>query len=587
MLSPALLLLHLVLAAAACALAATPAGPLVSAVRVWPSPDYTRVTLESPAPLAYNVSSSRDGTRVTLDLRDLDPGGVLDALPARVGARDPVIAEARVTRPRPDAAQIVLDLRVRVRPQVFALRPVAGYGHRLVVDLYPSAPDDPILALMQQMDAAGSDGGPKTRDAKAKSPPLPDAGPQPVTQAPGTSGAGTKTADDTERGESRAKDESDASKASRPRTSPPRAKADSTAGWEVEQHAAEKSTPDTPGPEQPAPARQGTGRPPAPESGPSKAGEERKAVEPRTPEQQLIRQTAGVGQAGDKPSRGKPAAEQRVAADPAAVRDGGPDEAERMPAAKSRRANDSKKVVRLITLAVDAGHGGEDPGARGAHGTQEKDVTLAIARKLKALADAEPNMRGVLIRDGDYFVPLGERVNKARRLRADLFVSIHADAFVKPHARGSSVFALSQRGATSAAARWLAKKENEADLVGGVNLDVSDRYLKQTLLDLAQDGSIRHSIKLGQAVLAQLDQINTLHKPRVEQAGFAVLKAPDIPSILVETAFISNPDEEKRLRDPGYQDRMAAAIFSGIRKYFADNPPLPGDKLAAADERGR
>jgi N-acetylmuramoyl-L-alanine amidase len=240
--------------------------------------------------------------------------------------------------------------------------------------------------------------------------------------------------------------------------------------------------------------------------------------------------------------------------------------------------------VRLITVAIDAGHGGEDPGARGQHGTLEKDVTLAIARKLKTLVDAEPNMRGVLIRDGDYYVALQDRVARARKLRADLFVSVHADAFIKPHARGASVFALSRRGATSAAARWLAKKENEADLIGGVNLDVPDPYLKEVLLDLSQDGTISHSIKVGKAVLAELGGVNALHKPRVEQAGFAVLKAPDIPSILVETAFISNPAEERKLRKPNYQDKVAAAIFAGIKTYFAENPPSGHDKLALTSE---
>jgi N-acetylmuramoyl-L-alanine amidase len=251
----------------------------------------------------------------------------------------------------------------------------------------------------------------------------------------------------------------------------------------------------------------------------------------------------------------------------------------RAPAPKARKRNEPQ-VVRLLTVAIDAGHGGEDPGAKGRHGTYEKDVTLSIARRLKTLVDAEPNMRGVLIRDGDYYVALQERVTKARRVRADLFVSIHADAFVKPHARGSSVFALSKRGATSAAARWLAKKENEADLLGGVKLDVPDPYLRETLLDLSQDGTIHHSIKLGAAVLAELGELNTLHKPRVEQAGFAVLKAPDIPSILVETAFISNPSEEKKLRNTAYQEKIANAIFSGIRKYFTNNPPTLHDKLA-------
>jgi len=237
-------------------------------------------------------------------------------------------------------------------------------------------------------------------------------------------------------------------------------------------------------------------------------------------------------------------------------------------------------IDRLVTVAIDAGHGGEDPGAIGASGTREKDVTLAIARRLKTLVDARPGMRAVLVRDGDYFVPLHERVNKARKLHADLFVSIHADAFVKPHARGSSVYALSAKGATSAAARWLAKKENEADLLGGVSLDVADPYLKQTLLDLSQDGNIRHSVKLGQAVLARLGQLNALHKPRVEQAGFAVLKAPDIPSILVETAFLSNPGEEKKLKQASYQQKMAEAIFAGIHEYFETHPPQPRDKIA-------
>ena len=236
--------------------------------------------------------------------------------------------------------------------------------------------------------------------------------------------------------------------------------------------------------------------------------------------------------------------------------------------------------MRLITVAIDPGHGGEDPGALGRSGTQEKDVTLAIARKLKERIDREPNMRAVLTRDGDYFIPLQSRVQKARRVHADLFVSIHADAFIKPHARGSSVFALSERGATSVAARWLAKRENEADLIGGINLDVKDRYLKQTLLDLSQTATINDSLRVAKAVLSELSEINTLHKNYVEQAGFAVLKAPDIPSILVETAFISNPQEEARLRSDAYQGKMAEALFQGIKRYFAKNPPLARERIA-------
>jgi N-acetylmuramoyl-L-alanine amidase len=240
----------------------------------------------------------------------------------------------------------------------------------------------------------------------------------------------------------------------------------------------------------------------------------------------------------------------------------------------------NKQDPRLITIAVDAGHGGEDPGARGANGTYEKDITLAIAKKLKEQIDAESNMRGVLTRDGDYFIPLHGRVVKARKLQADLFVSIHADAFVKHDARGSSVFALSERGATSASARYLAKKENESDLIGGVSLDDKDPYLAKTLLDLSQTAAINDSLKLGKAVLGHLGSINTLHKHAVEQAGFAVLKSPDIPSILVETAFISNPEEERKLNNEEYQDKLAGAVLSGIKKYFASNPALAKSKIA-------
>jgi len=211
----------------------------------------------------------------------------------------------------------------------------------------------------------------------------------------------------------------------------------------------------------------------------------------------------------------------------------------------------------------------------------EKDVTLAIARRLKARIDQETNMRAVLVRDGDYYVALGQRVAKSRRVQADLFVSIHADAWVRPDARGSSVFALSERGATSTSARMLAQRENESDLIGGVNFNVKDPILARTLLDLSLTATINDSLKLGRAVLSELGDVNSLHKAAVEQAGFAVLKAPDIPSILVETAFISNPEEEKRLKDTGYQDKLAAAILGGVKRYLAQNPPLARNKVAA------
>ncbi|RTZ44706.1 N-acetylmuramoyl-L-alanine amidase [Candidimonas sp. SYP-B2681] len=230
--------------------------------------------------------------------------------------------------------------------------------------------------------------------------------------------------------------------------------------------------------------------------------------------------------------------------------------------------------ARPILVALDPGHGGEDPGAIGRNGTREKDIVLNIARRLKKLIDSQPNMRAYLTRDNDYFVPLQVRVQKARRVKADLFISIHADAWIKPSARGSSVFALSQNGATSSAARWMAQRENDADLIGGINLGSHNKQIAQVLLDLSTAAQINDSVRVGDRILSEIGKINTLHKNRVERAGFAVLKAPDIPSILVETAFISNPEEERLLRSPAHQDRIAKAMLSGISDYFATRPAL-------------
>jgi len=235
--------------------------------------------------------------------------------------------------------------------------------------------------------------------------------------------------------------------------------------------------------------------------------------------------------------------------------------------------------ARTVIVALDPGHGGEDPGAVGPSGTREKDVALQIARRLKKRIDAQPGMRAYMTRDGDFFVPLHVRVQKARRVKADLFVSIHADAWIRPTARGSSVFALSERGATSTAARWLANKENASDLIGGVNLGGQNQHVAKVLLDLSTTAQINDSLKIGGHVLDKLKSINRLHKPHVEQAGFAVLKAPDIPSILIETAFISNPDEERLLRSDQHQDKLAAAIFSGIQRYLAAHPPLAANSV--------
>ena len=253
-------------------------------------------------------------------------------------------------------------------------------------------------------------------------------------------------------------------------------------------------------------------------------------------------------------------------------------EAQAKAAEKADKA-DKNNVVRMITIALDPGHGGEDPGASGKNGSKEKDIVLSIAKRLKAKLEEAPNMRVMLTRDGDYFVPLGKRVEKARKVQADLFVSIHADAFVQPSARGSSVFVLSEKGASSTAARWLADKENQADTIGGVNVKNHDRQLASVLFDLSTTAQINDSLKLGKSVLGEIGGINRLHKGSVEQAGFAVLKAPDIPSILIETAFISNPEEEAKLLDDGYQNQMANAIVKGIRRYFAKNPPLAKNRL--------
>ncbi|MBT9567301.1 MAG: N-acetylmuramoyl-L-alanine amidase [Thiobacillus sp.] len=369
------------------------AGQL-TATRLWPSPDYTRITLEAAQPVAFKYFSLSSPERLVIDLDGVDAGAALDALAGQLSADDPYISAIRVGVNRPGVMRLVLDLKSAIKPSIFQLQPMAPYGHRLVVDLYPA----------------------QAANVAVSTPPS-------------------------------------------------------------------------------------------------------SAVEP----------------------------------------------------ARASRSGASQ-YVRLITVAIDAGHGGEDPGALGANGSHEKNITLALAKKLKQKIDAQENMRGVLIRDGDYFVPLGQRVVKARELKADLFLSIHADAFIKSHARGSSVFALSENGATSVAARWLAKKENEADLVGGVNVDVKDPFLKRTLIDLSQTATINDSLKLGHAVLQQIGGVNTLHKSHVEQAGFAVLKAPDIPSILIETAFITNPEEERRLNDPDYQDKLVTAIVVGIKAYFDKHP---------------
>ena len=449
----------------ACALlAALPAlsAEKILASRVWPAQEYTRVTIESARPIRHQFFLLDHPERLVLDLEGVELGAELKALPAKVGNADPYIQAVRVGLNRPHVVRVVFDLRTEVKPSVFPLAPAGEYRHRLVLDLYPAKPADPLLALVQ------------------------------------------------------------------PRPDPIREMAQAPV-LESAPELAARPAPDALAIPTPTPT-------PTPD-----------AVTPS-----LAAALPVVKLALSKPTFAKPAPVHSAAA----------------------------KVDRLVIIAIDAGHGGEDSGARGRRGTLEKDVTLAIARRLKARIDLEPNMRSVLVRDGDYFIPLAQRVAKSRRVKADLFVSIHADAWVRPDARGSSVFALSERGATSTAARLLAQRENQSDLIGGVNLDIRDPVLARTLLDLSLTATINDSLKLGKAVLTELGDINTLHKGAVEQAGFAVLKAPDIPSILVETAFISNPEEEKRLKDSAYQDRLANAILGGLKHYLGQNPPLARNQVA-------
>jgi N-acetylmuramoyl-L-alanine amidase len=250
---------------------------------------------------------------------------------------------------------------------------------------------------------------------------------------------------------------------------------------------------------------------------------------------------------------------------------------------KIQTAGKSAKLRDLV-IAIDAGHGGEDSGARGKRGTHEKDVALAIARRLAKLVEKEPGMRPVLIRDGDYYIGLRQRIEKARKHRADLFISIHADAFRDRRVQGSSVFVISRRGASSEMARWLAARENAADLVGGVSLDDKDDLLAEVLLDLAQTATLEVSNAVADKVLTEMKRLGKVHKKRVQHAGFVVLKSPDIPSLLIETAYISNPTEEKKLKSARHQQKVANAIMKGLRSYFTANPP-PGTLLAQTNRR--
>ena len=439
-------------------------GASIVAVRVWPAPEYTRVTIESDTALKTKQVFVTTPPRLAVDIEGIDLNPELRELVAKVHSDDPNIAGVRVGQNAPGVVRLVLDLKQPIQPQVFNLTPVAAYQHRLVLDLYPTRVADPLAELIAE----------RSKDKQQA---------ESARQAASAGAALNKTA---------------------PASADP-----------LGDLIARQTQRPAPGAVATAPAAPVAAAPPA------------------------------------------------IVAAPAIIK---PAPAE------------TGKTDRLIIIALDPGHGGEDPGAIGPAGTREKDVVLSIAHRLRerintAVVNGSP-MRAYLTRDADFFVPLGVRVQKARKVQADLFVSIHADAFFTPNARGASVFALSESGASSSAARWMADKENKADLVGGLNIHAKDAQVQKALLDMSTAAQINDSMKLGGALLGEIGGIGQLHKNRVEQAGFAVLKAPDIPSVLVETAFISNPEEEMKLRSDEHQDRLADAILRGMYRYFARNPPL-------------
>ena len=444
----------------------------ILAVRVWPAEEYTRITLENDSNLKATHFLVANPLRMVIDIEGLALNSTLKELVAKIQPNDPYIKQVRIGQNRPNVVRLVVDLKEEINPQVFTLAPVGNYQHRLVFDLYPVNPVDPIAALIEK--------GQWLQD-------------KPPEQA--------------------------------------------------ETQLAKKSDI-------------------VPESRTdSKSAADLKLAELRQSELK----------AGMKPDI---KTENKTESKPD-IRPALP--AELRPDPKSTSSQPA--LMRMITIALDPGHGGEDPGAVGRGGSREKDVVLLIAQRLKDKIEMQPNMRVLLTRDGDYFVPLNVRVEKARKVQADLFMSIHADAFVESAARGSSVFALSEKGASSTAARWMANKENSADLIGGVNIKSHDKQLASLLLDLSTTAQINDSLKLGKAILGEIGGINRLHKGMVEQAGFAVLKAPDIPSVLIETAFISNPEEEAKLTDENYQNQMADAILKGVNRYFSKNPPLAKSRL--------
>ena len=459
-------------------------GATIVAVRVWPSRDYTRLTIESDTEIKARQFFIAEPPRLAVDIEGIDLIPALRELVAKVKSDDPNISGIRVGQNAPGVVRLVMDLKKPMLPQVFSLAPVAAYQHRLVFDLYPAQPLDPLEALIAERLAD------KPAAAVAAAPSFP-----PNAAAGGDS--------------------------------------DPLGNLMAQQSGKAASAPAAP---PPAPSAARTA--PAIAKPPAMASLERNRPPP-------------VNLPPPRP----------------------PTEMPQFSRGDSGNSIEAK-MDRLVIVALDPGHGGEDPGAIGPGGTREKDVVLQIAHRLRDRINQQPNMRAYLTRDADFFVPLHVRVQKAQSVKADLFISLHADAFFTDVPQGASVFALSEKGASSSAARWLANKENSADLVGGINVRAKDAQVQRALFDMSTTAQINDSMKLGSAMLGEIGNVGKLHKPRVEQASFAVLKAPDIPSVLVETAFISNPVEEARLRSEGYQIQLADALMRGISRYFAKNPPL-------------
>ncbi|MFM0735876.1 N-acetylmuramoyl-L-alanine amidase [Paraburkholderia xenovorans] len=490
----------------------------VLGVRVWPARDYTRVTIESDQPLQNAQQLLQGPDRLVVDLSGLDLDQSLKDLVSKITPNDPQIQSVRVGQYQPHVVRMVFDLKGSVKPQVFTLPPVGAYKYRLVFDLYPAVAPDPLMDLLAQTERKQ-----QTLDENSAPP----------------------------------------ATLSGPGTTPPTA--DNSEAF-FERYAQNGGGGGGSASGVPHPPAHLTPTPMPPILG--------KLAAPVVPPVAIARNNkgAGAGAAAGGMSGSTPGSTSGSTLG-SSDDDGGDNYAFTNP--KTGKSN----TVRLLTVAIDPGHGGEDPGAIGGSGTYEKHVALDIAKKLRAKIDGQPNMRAMMTRDADFFVPLNVRVQKARRVGADLFVSIHADAFTTPDAKGSSVFALSEHGASSAAARWMANKENSSDQIGGINIKSADATVNRALFDMSTTAQIRDSMRYGNFVLKEIGGINKLHKGSVEQAGFAVLKAPDIPSILVETAFISNPDEERRLNDDAYREKMADAIMTGIKRYFAANPPLAKSRM--------